>query len=260
MEKDAYIAGMITIGYFFSMLPQGTLVVNFDNKPFKLSNTQFYYNHKLVPIQSSKLLNKAGFLPLYLRPKNSVKGRHISHGHSTSTSLCPLAVAHQKAPCSSHKTKPHQSLCSYCHTESSSHCYLVSQGITQILCAVALHFQHSCVNPASVEYYLFCTCGSIGVPSPLLQPWNGLTKPKSPTHKKYLITNLLQILSGTARRNTIHHKNVEKKVCTPSKTKKLSTGEKLLRAMLNYVAKKELNFTAQKIAFLFHGVELLASA
>ena len=143
---------MITIGFFF-LCCRREHTVTFDNKPFKLSNVQFYNDNKPVPIQSSKLLHTADFLTLtFDTQKNGVKGKRIGHGCSTSATLCPiLAVAHRVAHLNLHKAKPHQPLCSYYHTASSSYCYLASQDITQVLQASALHHLHFCVNPASVK-------------------------------------------------------------------------------------------------------------
>ena len=45
MAKDACIAGMIIIGFFF-LCHLGEHTVTFDNKPFKLSNVQFYKDDK----------------------------------------------------------------------------------------------------------------------------------------------------------------------------------------------------------------------
>ena len=56
-------------------------MVMFDNKPFKLSNIQFYKEDTPVPIQSSKLLHTADFLTLtFDTQKNGVKGECIGHG------------------------------------------------------------------------------------------------------------------------------------------------------------------------------------
>ena len=156
--KDTCIANMITIG-FFILCSLGEHTVTFDNKPFKLSNVQFYNDNKPVPIQSSKLLHTADFLTLtFDTQKNGVKGKRIGHGCSTSATLCPiLAVAHRVAHLNLHKAKPHQPLCSYYHTASSSYCYLASQDIMQVLQASALHHPHFCVNPASVECRSLCT-------------------------------------------------------------------------------------------------------
>ena len=63
MAKDTCIANMITISFFF-LCCLGEHTVTFDNKPFKLSNVQFYMDNKAVPIQSSKLLHTADFLTL----------------------------------------------------------------------------------------------------------------------------------------------------------------------------------------------------
>ena len=145
------------IGFFFLCCPKHT--VTFDNKPFRLSNVQFYQDKKHVPTQSSELLPTADFLTLtFDTQKNSVKGKCIGHGHSTSTTLCPiLAVAHWVAHLNLHKAKPDQPLCSYYHTASKTYQYLASQDITQVLHASALHDPHFCVNPAFVECCSLCT-------------------------------------------------------------------------------------------------------
>ena len=76
MAKDACIAGMIIIGFFF-LCHLGEHTVTFDNKPFKLSNVQFYKDNKPVSIQSSKLLCAADFLTLpFDTQKNGIKGVH----------------------------------------------------------------------------------------------------------------------------------------------------------------------------------------
>ena len=160
--KDACIANMITIGFFFLCCP-GEHTVTFDNKPFKLSNVQFYKDNKPVPIQSSKLMHTADFLTLtFDSQKKCVKGNPIGHRHSTSATHCPiLAVAHRVAHLNLHGAKSHQLLCSYYHSASSSYHYLASQDITQVLWASALHHLRFCVNPASVECRSLCTSSAM---------------------------------------------------------------------------------------------------
>ena len=138
-------------------------MVTFDNKPFKLSNVQFYKDDNPLPTQSSKLLHTADFLTLaFDTQKNGVKGKHIGHGRFTSATLCPiLAVAHWVVHLNLHKAKSHQPLCSYYHTASSSYRYLASQDITQVLRTSALHHPRFCVNPASVECCSLCTSGAM---------------------------------------------------------------------------------------------------
>ena len=63
MEKDTFVANMISIG-FFSLWRLEAYMVTFDNKLFKLSYIQFYNNNKPVPIQSSKLMHTADSLTL----------------------------------------------------------------------------------------------------------------------------------------------------------------------------------------------------
>ena len=151
--------------------------MTFDNEPFKLSNVQYYQDDKLVHIQSSNLLPMADFLTLtFDTQKDGVKGKCIGHGCSTSATLCPiLAVAHQVAHLNLHKAKPDQPLCSYYHTESKIYHFLASQDIMQVLHISALHHQHFCVNPASVENCSLCTSGamtlfSLGVNALLIKP------------------------------------------------------------------------------------------
>ena len=124
-----------------------------------------YQDDKPVPIRSSELLPAADFLTLtFDTQKNSVKGKHVGHGRSTSATLCPiLAVAHQVAHLNLHKAKPDQPLCSYYHTESKTYRYLASQDITKVLCASALHHPHFCVNPGSVECCSLCTSGAMAL-------------------------------------------------------------------------------------------------
>ena len=104
--KDACIADVITIGFFFLCCP-GEHMVTSDNKPFTLSNVQFYKDDKLVPIQSSKFLHTADFLTLtFNTQKKGVKGKWIGHRRSTSATICPiLAVAHRVAHLNLHKAK-----------------------------------------------------------------------------------------------------------------------------------------------------------
>ena len=164
IEKDTFIADMITIGFFFLCHP-GEHTVTFDNEPFKLSKVQFYQDNKQVPTQSSKLLFAADFLTLtFDTQKNSVKGKHIGHGHSTSATLCPiLAVAHRVDHLILLKAKPDQPLCSYCHTASKIYWYLASQDIMQLLHASALHHPCFCVNPASVESHSLHTSDAMAL-------------------------------------------------------------------------------------------------
>jgi hypothetical protein len=88
--------------------------------------------------------------------KNRVKGKHISHGCSTSMTLYPiLAAAHWVTHLNLHKVKPDHPLSSYL-TASKSYCYLAFHDITQILCASALHHMCFCVNSASAECHSLC--------------------------------------------------------------------------------------------------------
>ena len=123
-----------------------------------LSNIQFYQGNKPVPAQSSKLWHVADYLTLtFYTQKNSVKGKHIGHGCSTSATLCTiLAVAHCVAHLNLHKAKLDQPLCSYYHAASNTYQYLASQDITQVLQASALHYLHFCVSPASVVFHSLC--------------------------------------------------------------------------------------------------------
>jgi hypothetical protein len=136
-----------------------------DNKPFKLSNVQFYQDNKPVSIQSSKLLPVADFLTLtFDTQKNGVKGECIGHRCSTSATLCPiLEVAHRVVHLNLHKVKLDQSLCSYYHTASKTCQYLASQDITKVLCASALHHPRFCVNPASEECCSLCTSSAMAL-------------------------------------------------------------------------------------------------
>ena len=120
-DKGACIANMITIGFSF-LCCAGEHTGTIDNKPLKLSNIQFWQDEKSVPTQSSKLLHVADFLTLtFDRQENSVKGKHIRHGCSTSVTLCPiLAVTCWVTHLNSHKAVPHQPLCSYYHTDLRS--------------------------------------------------------------------------------------------------------------------------------------------
>ena len=133
--------------------------MTFDNKPFKLSNAQFYHNDVLVPVHSSELLHTAEFLLFtFGTQRNCIKGKHIGYIHFTSATLCPiLAVLHLVAHLNSHKASPHQPLCSVYHTASSSYRYLAYQDIVQVLHASALLDLCLCVNPASVDCCSLCT-------------------------------------------------------------------------------------------------------
>ena len=115
------IANMITIGFFF-LWHSREHTVTIDNKPFKLSNVQFYQDNKPVLTQTSKLLYTANlFLPYLWHTENSVNGECIGHGHFTSATLCPIQeVAHWVAHLNFHKAKPHQPLYSYYHTASKA--------------------------------------------------------------------------------------------------------------------------------------------
>ena len=146
------------------ILPLGEHTVTFDNKPFKLSKVKIYKDDKPVLIHLSKLLlHTADFITLpFDTQKNGVKGKHISNRQSTCATLwAMLAVAHQVAHLSQHKARPHQPLCSYFHTASSSYCYLASQDMTRVLCASALHHLTFCVNPVSMECHSLCTSSTM---------------------------------------------------------------------------------------------------
>ena len=71
MAKDTCISNMITIVFFF-LCCLGEHTVTFDNKPFKLSNVQFYKEDKPVPIQTPKLLHTADFLTLTFNTQSTV--------------------------------------------------------------------------------------------------------------------------------------------------------------------------------------------
>ena len=164
LENNICIAIIITSSYFFlCCLREHT--VTFDNEPFKLSNVQVYKDDKPVHIQSSKLLHTADFLTLtFDTQKNGIKGKHISQRHTTSATLCLiLTVAHWVAHLNLHKARPHQPLCSYHHTASSSYLNLAFQDIIQELQASALHHLHVCVNPSSVERHSLCPSNAMAL-------------------------------------------------------------------------------------------------
>jgi hypothetical protein len=148
--------------------------VTFDNEPFKLLNVQFYQQWKTSTHTVLRVFVRGGLSNPYLwLIENGVKGERIGHGPSTSVTLCLiLAVANWVAHLNSHKAKPHQTLCSYYHIAGKTYRYLVSQDITQVLHASALHHPHFCVNPASMECCSLCTSSDMALFSCGLMPYS----------------------------------------------------------------------------------------